>query len=349
LAIYCITGVAGFIGSTLARALVDRGETVRGIDDLSGGSLNNLDGYLERIDFRKETITDPAAVNRAVHGADFVLHHAAVASVPLSVNDPRFTHDANVNGTLNVLIAARDAGVKRIIFAASSAAYGDQTTQPNTESMPARPLSPYAAQKLAGEQYMQVFSRTYGVPAVCLRYFNIFGPRQSADSPYSGVIAKFITAMMQGHAPRIFGDGNQTRDFTYVSNVVHANLLACEAPPDAVCGRVINIGTGRAHTLNETVSTLAQIIGLDVVPTHSNYRPGDIRHSLASIDLARHCLGYTPTDDFSNGLRQTVDWYRDQQDRSWQSRSFFHQAGAAACAHSSIIPENSNNEIPFNK
>jgi len=178
-----------------------------------------------------------------------------------------------VNGTLNVLIVAHDAGVKRVVFAASSAAYGDQPTRPNTESVPPCPLSPYAVQKLAGEQYMQVFARTYGVPTVCLRYFNIFGPRQSADSPYSGVIAKFITTLMQGHAPRIFGDGNQTRDFTYVSNVVRANQLACEAPSDAVCGRVINIGTGCAHTLNETAATLAQIIGIDVPPTHSDYRP----------------------------------------------------------------------------
>jgi nucleoside-diphosphate-sugar epimerase len=312
-AVYCITGIAGFIGSTLARTLVERGETVRGIDDLSGGNLTNLDGYIERIDFIQGSIADPAAARKALHGADFVLHHAAVASVPLSVQDPRSTHETNVNGTLNVLIAARDAGVKRVIFAASSAAYGDQPTQPNTETMPPCPLSPYAVQKLAGEQYMQVFARTYGMPTVCLRYFNVFGPRQAADSPYSGVIAKFITTMMQGNAPQIFGDGNQTRDFTYVSNVVRANLLACEAGADSVFGRVINIGTGCAHTLNEMAATLAKIIGLDIPPTHSDNRPGDIRHSLASIELARNYLGYVPADDFSSGLRQTVEWYRSQQ------------------------------------
>ena len=312
MAVYCVTGAAGFIGSSLVRALVDRGETVRGIDNLSGGSLNNLSGYVGRSELHIGDVTDLEAVRRAVDGAEFVLHHAAIASVERSVRDPIGTHSINVDGTLNVLIAARDAGVRRVVFAASSSAYGDQPMQPNTESMAPCPSSPYAAQKLAGEQYMQVFARAYGTPTVCLRYFNVFGPHQSADSPYSGVIAKFITSMLQGEIPHIFGDGDQTRDFTYISNIVRANLLACEAPAATVSSRVFNVGSGGAQSLNEIYRLLAGVLGFDAPPKYAEERAGDIRHSQASIDLARRYLGYTPVHAFDEGLRLTVDWYRNQ-------------------------------------
>jgi UDP-glucose 4-epimerase len=316
MATYCVTGAAGFIGSSLARALADRSEKVRGIDNLSGGSLDNLCGYERRIELHVADINDLAAVKKVVSGVDFVLHNAAIASVARSVDNPLATHEVNVNGTLNVLIAARDAGVKRVVFAASSSAYGDQPTQPNSESMVPCPLSPYAAQKIAGEHYMQVFSRAYRLPTVCLRYFNVFGPHQSADSPYSGVIAKFVNAMLRGDTPRIFGDGNQTRDFTYVSNVLKANILACEAPADAVASRIFNIGNGGSHTLNELYWALARIIGFDAPAVYADERPGDIRHSRASIELAQRYLGYTPDVAFEDGLQRTVDWYQGRRQPS---------------------------------
>ncbi len=308
---YLITGIAGFIGSTLARSLVERGDEVRGIDNLSTGSLDNLAGIGERIDFRQMDLQDAAGMKSACEGVEYILHQAALASVPRSVKDPLGSHQSNLNGTLELLIAARNAGVKRIVYAASSSAYGDQPTQPKHEEMPPLPLSPYAVQKLACEYYIQAFYRSYGLEGICLRYFNIFGPRQAADSPYSGVIAKFTTSMMAGETPTIFGDGLTSRDFTFIDNAVSANLLACEAPSSVATGRVFNIGTGESHTLNELYSALAGLLGFSGKPIYGFPRAGDIRHSLADIGRATKELGYQPTARFHDGLQKTVAWYLD--------------------------------------
>ena len=316
MALYLITGIAGFIGSSIARALVERGERVRGIDNFSTGSEDNLRDLEGDIDFRRGDITELETVAEAMQDVDYVLHQAALASVPRSVEYPQSSHDSNLNGTLNVLLAARDAGVRRVVFAASSSAYGDQSAQPKCETMMPCPLSPYAVQKLAGEHYMQVFWRNYGLETVCLRYFNVFGPRQSAGSPYSGVIARFIRAMLHGETPTIFGDGSHTRDFTYIANPVEANLLACAAPAELVCGQVFNIGMGEAHSLNETCRVIAEIIGFPNPPNYATERAGDIRHSLASIDRARLSLGYVPMVGFPEGLRRTIEWYKQQESES---------------------------------
>ncbi len=246
MATYLITGVAGFIGSTLARALLARGEKVVGFDNFSTGKRENLAGMLDRIQFHEADLLDLEALNQACQGVDYVFHEAAIPSVPRSVKDPLSSNRANVDGTLNLLVAARDAKVKRVIYAASSSAYGDTPTLPKREDMLPRPISPYATAKLAGEYYMASFYRCYGLETVCLRYFNVFGPRQDPTSPYSGVLAKFITQMLQGESPTIFGDGKQSRDFTYVDNVVEANLLASTAPASEVAGRVFNVATGAA-------------------------------------------------------------------------------------------------------
>lgn len=309
MALYLITGIAGFVGSSLAHVLVGQGHEVRGIDNLSTGSLDNLACIQHAISFQQMDLQDAAGMKAACEGVDFVLHQAALASVPRSVKDPALTHDSNVNGTLNLLIAARDAGVRRVVYAASSSAYGDQPTQPKHELMLPQPLSPYAVQKLTGEFYMQAFWRVYGLETVCLRYFNIFGPRQSADSPYSGVIAQFTYKMMAGETPTIFGTGAQSRDFTYIDNAVNANLLACAAPREMASGRVFNIGTGKSHTLNEVYSAIANLLGFSGKPNYGPARDGDIEHSLASINRASEVLGYRPAADFYEGLRQTVAWY----------------------------------------
>ena len=259
---YLITGVAGFIGSTIARALLEQGHEVHGIDDLSAGRLDNLAEIVSDMSFTQADIRDPGAMRLACKGVEYVLHQAAMASVPRSVADPVGTHDVNVNGTLNVLLAARDAGVRRVVYAASSSAYGDQPTQPKHEEMLPQPLSPYAVQKLTGESYIQAFCKVYGMEGVCLRYFNIFGPRQAADSAYSGVIAQFIYKMMAGEAPTIFGDGLTSRDFTFVDNAVHANLLACAAPKEAAIGRVFNVGNGRESDVERSVRRVGQDYGL---------------------------------------------------------------------------------------
>jgi UDP-glucose 4-epimerase len=312
---YLVTGIAGFIGSTLAHALVERGHEVRGIDNLSTGNLENLADIRDAISFEEMDLQDVAGVKAACEGVDFVLHQGAVASVPRSVNDPRGSHESNINGTLNLLIAARDAKVKRIVYAASSSAYGDQPTQPKQEDMPPLPLSPYAVQKLACEYYIQSFYRAYGLEGICLRYFNIFGPRQAADSPYSGVIAQFTFKMMAGETPTIFGDGLTSRDFNYVENAVSANLLACEAPSAVATGRVFNIGTGQSQTLNEVYATIAEYLGFKNKPIYGPTRAGDIKHSLADITRATEELGYQPKFPFHEGLRKTVEWYVSENEK----------------------------------
>jgi nucleoside-diphosphate-sugar epimerase len=312
---YLITGIAGFIGSTIAHKLVQQGHDVRGIDNLSTGSLDNLADIRSYISFQKMDLLDFDGIKAACEGADYVLHQGALASVPRSIEDPIGTHEANVNGTLNLLIAARDAKVRRIVYAASSSAYGDQPTQPKQEDMLPMPLSPYAVQKLTCEYYIQSFYRSYGLEGVCLRYFNIFGPRQAADSPYSGVIAQFTYRMMAGETPTIFGDGLTSRDFNYVDNAVDANLLACEAPSSVATGRVFNIGTGESHTLNDVYVTIASHLEFSGGPQYGPPREGDIRHSLANIDRAVEELGYQPKATFEDGLRKTVDWYLAEQEK----------------------------------
>ncbi len=306
---YLITGIAGFIGSTLAHRLVAQGHEVCGVDNLSTGRLENLADIRNQIDFVEGDIQDLPLLHEVFQGADFVLHQAALASVPRSVKDPLSSHESNVNGTLNVLLAARDAGVKRLVYAASSSAYGDQPTQPKHEEMIPAPLSPYAVQKLTGEYYIQAFCKVYGMEAVCLRYFNIFGPRQAADSPYSGVIAQFVYKMMAGETPTINGDGSTSRDFTFVANAVNANLLACVAPKVVATGRVFNVGTGHSHTLNDLYAALADLLNFPEKAKYGPTRTGDVQHSLASIERGRKELGYQPMEDFRAGLEQTVAWY----------------------------------------
>ncbi len=313
---YLVTGIAGFIGSTLAHALVEHGHEVRGIDNLSTGKLENLAAIRSSISFEKADLLDLPALRSACDGVDYIFHEAAMASVPQSVKDPVNTHNTNVNGTLNLLLAARDAKVKRLVYAASSSAYGDQPTQPKQEEMLPQPLSPYAVQKLTCEYYIQSFCNVYGMEGVCLRYFNIFGPRQAADSPYSGVIAQFIFKMMAGETPTIFGDGSTSRDFTFVQNVVNANLLACTAPKQVATGRVFNVGTGHSHTLNELYDALAQVFNHKEKAKYGPTREGDVQHSLADITRATTELGYRPQGTFLEGLSKTVDWYLEEKAKS---------------------------------
>jgi UDP-glucose 4-epimerase len=310
---FLITGIAGFIGSTLAHRLVEEGHEVSGIDNLSTGNLENLEDIRSDIKFEQTDLRDADGVRSSCKGIDFVLHQGAMASVPRSVKDPLSSHESNINGTLNLLLAARDAGVKRIVYAASSSAYGDQPTQPKHEEMAPGPLSPYAVQKLTCEYYIQSFYKSYGLEGVCLRYFNIFGPRQAADSPYSGVIAQFIFKMMDGVTPTIFGDGLTSRDFTFVDNAVSANLLACKAPSEVATGRVFNVGTGKSRTLNDVYHGIAAALGFKEKPLYGPERVGDVKHSLAAIERARKELGYDPKADFQQGLEKTVAWYLEQK------------------------------------
>src|ERR1700683_1955631 len=310
MALYLITGIGGFIGSSLARALLSRGEHVRGVDNFSTGNPENISEILDRIDFRKADILDLGAMHKACAGVDFVLHQAAIPSVPKSVLDPLGSNQANIDGTVNVLVAARDATVKRVVYAASSSAYGDTPTLPKHEAMRPDPISPYAVAKLASEHYMISFYRCYGLETVALRYFNIFGPRQDPSSPYSAVLAKFITRMLHGEQPAIFGDGEQSRDFTYIDNAVEANLLACKAPAGQAAGQVFNVATGRRVTLNETFELLQGLTSYTGQPKYEPERGGDIKHSLADIAKAKAGLGYQVEVDFEEGLRRTVQWYR---------------------------------------
>jgi nucleoside-diphosphate-sugar epimerase len=312
MALYLITGIGGFIGSSLARALVLRGEQVRGVDNFSTGKRENLAEILDRIDFRQADIVDLDAMRQACAGVDFVLHQAAIPSVPKSVRDPLGSNRANVDGTVNVLVAARDAQVKRLVYAASSSVYGDTPTLPKHEGMTPDPISPYAVAKLASEHYLISFYRCYGLETVSLRYFNVFGPRQDPSSPYSGVLARFIMLMLRGEQPTIFGDGEQSRDFTYIDNVVAANLLALTAPAHQAAGRVFNVATGRRITLNETFKSLQGLTSYAGQPRYEPEREGDIKHSLADISSAEAWLDYKPKVDFKEGLRRTVEWYRAQ-------------------------------------
>lgn len=310
MALYLVTGVAGFIGSNLAHELLRRGERVIGFDNFETGKRENIEGLSGNIEFQELDLLDTAGVNAICRGVDYVLHEAAIPSVPRSVKDPVSSHNTNITGTLNLLMAACDAGVKRVVYAGSSSAYGDTPTLPKREDMLPRPLSPYAVQKLAGELYLSSFSRVYGLETVSLRYFNIFGPRQDPASQYSGVLAKFITQMLTGDTCTIFGDGEQSRDFTYVDNAVSANLLACSAPAEKVNGRVFNVGTGSRFSLNETFQILEGITGYSGRPRYADAREGDVRHSLADISRTHEAIGYEPLVGFEDGLRRTVEWYK---------------------------------------
>jgi nucleoside-diphosphate-sugar epimerase len=307
---YLVTGVAGFIGSALARALVQQGDQVRGLDDFSTGKPENIAELKGRLDFREVSLLDPAGLAEACEGIDCVFHEAALPSVPKSVAEPKRTNSVNVEGTLNLLIAARDARVKRVVYAGSSSAYGDSEVLPKQEDMTPRPTSPYGVQKLAGEMYMKVFASVYGLETVSLRYFNVFGPHQDASSQYSAVLASFITQMLRGESPTIYGDGEQSRDFTYIDNVVKGNLLAADAPASQVSGKVFNIAMGERFTLNQTYRILQGIIGFSAAPKYDQPRAGDIRHSLADIGLAHKYLNYSPEVAFEDGLKRTVEWYR---------------------------------------
>jgi len=307
---YLVTGGAGFIGSHMVSELVRRGEEVRVLDNFATGKRANLRAVQDKVIVHEGDIRDLEKIRPRFGGVDYVIHLAALPSVARSVADPVESNLINISGTVNVLVAARDAQVKRLVFAASAAAYGDNPVSPRVESLLPSPLSPYALQKVAGEHYCQVFTRLYGLATVALRFFNIFGPRQDPTSPYTGVLSKFITAYLRGDPPTIFGDGEQSRDFTYVENVVDAALRACLAPQAP--GNVINVGTGKSYTLNQAVGLLNRIFERDTKPQYGPPRPGDVRHSQAEIRLARELLGYEPKIDFEDGLRQTVEWYRSE-------------------------------------
>jgi nucleoside-diphosphate-sugar epimerase len=308
---YLITGVAGFIGSSLARALMQLGHEVRGLDNFATGNRANIAEIMDQIDFRQADLLELNDMRKACEGVDFVLHQAAIPSVPKSIADPHTSNRVNVDGTVNVLIAARDARVKRVVYAASSSAYGDQPTLPKYEAMTPDPISPYAVAKYSGELYMQSFYRCYGLETVSLRYFNVFGPRQDPASPYSAVLAKFITLMQAGQQPTIQGDGEQSRDFTYIDNVVQANLKACVAPAAKVAGQVFNIACGQRTTLNQTFAVLQRLTGFEGKPLYAATRAGDIKHSLADIRAAREAMGYEPSVDFEEGLRRTIVFYKE--------------------------------------
>ena len=306
---YLVTGGAGFIGSHIVQELVRRGEKVTVLDNFATGRRENLTAVQDRLTLHEADIRSLDVIRQYFEGVDYVVHLAALPSVPRSVKDPLTSNAVNIDGTLNVLLAARDSKVKRLVFAASSSAYGDNPVLPRVEDQMPRPLSPYALTKLAGEYYCQIFWRLYGLEAVALRYFNIFGPRQNPDSPYSGVLSVFIAAYARRQTPAIFGDGEQSRDFTYVENVVDATLRACQAPQAA--GKVINVGVGESHTLNRTIALLNEIYGREVTPRYDAPRPGDVRSSEANISLARQTLGYEPKVRFEEGLRRTVAWFRE--------------------------------------
>jgi len=306
-ALYLVTGGAGFIGSHLVEALLTEGQRVRVIDDLSTGRIANIEPFLEKIDFREASLLNLGAVHSAMQGVEYVLHQAALSSVPRSVRDPLPTNRVNVEGTLNVLSASRDAKVRRLVYASSSSVYGDPPVAQKTETLPPMPFSPYAVSKLAAEQYCQVFHRVYGLETVCLRYFNVFGPRQDPQSEYAAVVPRFATALLEGRRPVIYGDGEQSRDFTYVSNVVVANLLALRA--DGAAGEVFNIAGGERITVNELAAILAQLTSRALEPVHEPKRAGDVEHSLADISKAGRILRYVPGVHVRDGLARAVVWY----------------------------------------
>jgi UDP-glucose 4-epimerase len=310
LALYLVTGIAGFIGSNIARELLRRGEQVRGLDNFCTGKPENLADMRGRIDFREADLANASALTEACKNVDYVVHQAAIPSVPRSINDPVESNRANVDGTLNLLVAARDAHVQRVVYASSSSLYGDTPTLPKHEGMLPNPISPYAVAKLTGEYYMSAFYRCYGLETVALRYFNVFGPHQDPTSMYSGVLARFITQMLAQQPTTIFGDGEQSRDFTFVENVVSANLLACTAAAQQAAGKAFNVATGQRFSLNETFKVLAKLTGYKGEAAYAPERPGDIKHSLADISLAQQHLAYRPLVDFEEGLKRTIAWYR---------------------------------------
>src|SRR6187549_1947538 len=307
MALYLVTGGAGFIGSHLCEELARRGESVRVVDSLITGKRANL-AHVPNVEFIEGDLADFSVATRAVRGVDYVLHQAAIPSVPRSVEDPITSNRANIDASLNLLIAARDAGVKRVVYAGSSSAYGNSATMPKVETMPTAPLSPYALQKLVAEQYCQMFTSLYGLETVTTRYFNVFGPRQDPSSPYSGVISLFIKALFENQRPRIYGDGEHTRDFTYVANVVDGVLRACQARDAS--GEVINVATNGRISLNHLFRTLRTLIGANVEPIYDKPRAGDVKDSQADINKAARLLGYKPLVTFEQGLKNTVEWYR---------------------------------------
>jgi nucleoside-diphosphate-sugar epimerase len=309
MALYLVTGVAGFIGSSIARALLADGKQVRGIDNFSTGKRENLKG-LEKMEFIEGDVSKTSDSATACKGVEYIFHEAALPSVPRSIKDPIESHQNGATATLELLTAAKNAGVRRIVYAGSSSAYGETPTLPKREDMKPEPISPYAVSKLTGELYMSVFAKCFPIETVTIRYFNVFGPHQDAQSMYSGVLAKFITSMLKGDRPTIYGDGEQSRDFTYIDNVVHANLLASKAPAEEVSGKVFNVAMGIRVTLNEAYQFLQEMIGFKEKPGYAPARDGDIKHSLADITLAEKHLGYKPQVDFREGLRRTVEWYR---------------------------------------
>jgi UDP-glucose 4-epimerase len=307
---FLVTGGAGFIGSHIAEALADRGDRVRVLDNLSTGHASNLEHLKNKIELVRGDITDAATVASAVKGVDCVFHEAALASVPRSVERPLDTNAACVTGTLTLLDESRKAGVRRLVYAASSSAYGDQPTSSKRETDLPEPISPYGAAKFAGEMYCHAFTATYAFETVCIRYFNVFGPRQDPHSQYSAVIPLFITAMLAGLQPTIYGDGHQSRDFTYVANVVQGNLLAADADATLVSGRTLNVANGRSTSLLELIAILNELLGTAIQPVHAAARVGDVRESLADITQARQRLAYEPHVDFEEGLRRSIDYYR---------------------------------------
>jgi nucleoside-diphosphate-sugar epimerase len=317
---YLVTGGAGFIGSHLVERLVRDGAEVVVLDDLSTGRREHLRAVRDRIRFIRGSAASLEVCRRAMQGVDYVFHEAAVASVPRSTRDPVTAHQVNVTGTLNILVAAQEAHVRRIVYAGSTAAYGDAAELPTHEALLPRPLSTYAASKLAGEAYCQAFYRTHGLETVVLRYFNIFGPRQNLESQYGAVIPLFITAALRGEAPVIFGDGAQTRDFTFVTNVVEANVLACHASAERAAGHVFNIGCGEATSISELWRRIGDLVGVDLAPLHEAARAGDVRHSVASITRGREQLGYAPGVTLEEGLRRTIGYYRDRAPASERLR-----------------------------
>jgi nucleoside-diphosphate-sugar epimerase len=307
MSLYLVTGGAGFIGSHLCEELARRGEQVRVVDSLITGKRANL-AHVPGVEFIEGDLADVDVARRAAAGVDYVLHQAAIPSVPRSVSDPIASNRANIDATLNILVAARDAGVKRLVYAGSSSAYGDQPTLPKREDMPTKPLSPYALQKLVGEQYLALFTKLYGLDTVTTRYFNVFGPRQDPSSPYSGVISLFISALVEARQPVIYGDGEQTRDFTYVANVVDGVLRACHAP--GLAGQMMNVATGGRISLNDLLRTLCELIGVRTQAVFKEPRAGDVRDSQADISRAKALTGYVPTVDLREGLERTLEWFR---------------------------------------
>ena len=311
MSVYLVTGGAGFIGSSIVEELIKRGHEVRVIDNLITGKRENIEPFLDKIEFLEEDIRDYETCRRAVSGVDFVLHQAALPSVPRSIEDPILANDINVNGTLNLLLASKEAKVRRFVFASSSSVYGDDPTLPKIESTQGNPLSPYALTKRVGEKYCRVFSVIYGLPTISLRYFNIFGPRQDPASQYAAVIPSFISRMLAGNKPTIFGDGEQSRDFTFVGNVVEANFLATEV--EIVSGEAFNVGCGEKTTVNSLAARINEILNTKIDPEYDKPRPGDIRHSFADITKARDMLKFEPKIDFRKGLEKTIRWYQERK------------------------------------